>query len=158
MQVQKRRNFSFVPVSLVFFSCTPDFIFVFSCMSQGWGMNPQEVHTTILNAHNNGPGQDAYGWVGCACIFGFIACPIAAQVVHIHMTRLMKRSRSELCKTIKQINKTTATTTRIPLLPPTHLSGLQQFYTWENRSALKAISHHPTAIRLRGCSSTVSCL
>lgn len=48
---------------------------------------------TILNAHNNGPGQeedeDDDGIDGCACILGFIAYLIAAQVVHIHMTRQM---------------------------------------------------------------------
>lgn len=122
MQVQKRRNFSFLffwPLSLVFLVYTW-FHFCFL-----W--THRRCTQTILNAHthihtHNGPGQeeddgdgDDDGIDGCACILGFIAYLIAAQVVHIHMTRQMKRSRSEICKTIKQINKTT---TGIPLLDP----------------------------------------
>lgn len=115
---EKKLFFSFLLAAFISLSRVHLISFLFS-------VNPQEVHTDYFectHTHNNGPGQeeddgdgDDDGIDGCACILGFIAYLIAAQVVHIHMTRQMKRSRSEICKTIKQINKTT---TGIPLLDP----------------------------------------
>lgn len=112
MQVQKKKLFfcgrfiSLFRVHLISF---------LSSVSEGRGTEPTG------GAHNYFECTQQWArsrWLdGCACILGFIAYHHRTRCSHSHDSTDETRSRSEICKTIKQINKTTATT-RISGCPP----------------------------------------